>query len=152
VAVPGYTHTAFCFANESLVTKANINGADVPPGSLISFVQKVLPFPKKLLFLNFTSVEASYKCVGNLDSVESKSNRFPGFPYRVSMSFWCGAGQGMLYVEIEQHINDDGTEIDMSDDKMSLLIPGHLQNREAEFKEDAPEAMVGSHPPPERFS
>lgn len=37
----GYTHTAFSFANESLVTKANINGADVPPGSLISFVQKV---------------------------------------------------------------------------------------------------------------
>ena len=48
----------------------------------------------------------------------------------------------MLYVEIEQHINDDGTEIDMSEDKMSLLLPGHLQNREAEFKEDAPEAMV----------
>ena len=54
-------------------------------------------------------------------------------------------GQGMLYVEIEQHINDDGTEIDMNDDKMSLLIPGHLQNREAEFKEDAPEAMVCLH-------
>jgi hypothetical protein len=48
----------------------------------------------------------------------------------------------MLYVEIEQHINDDGTEIDISEDKMSLLLPGHLQNREAEFKEDAPEAMV----------
>ena len=42
-------------------------------------------------------------------------------------------GQGMLYVEIEQHINDDGTEIDISEDKMSLLLPGHLQNREAEF-------------------
>jgi hypothetical protein len=50
--------------------------------------------------------------------------------------------QGMLYVEIEQHINDDGTEIDMNEDKMSMLIPGHLQNREADFKEDAPEAMV----------
>ena len=48
----------------------------------------------------------------------------------------------MLYVEIEQHINDDGTEIDMGEEKMSLLIPGHLQNREADFKEDAPEAMV----------
>ena len=45
----------------------------------------------------------------------------------------------MLYVEIEQHINDDGTEIDMGEEKMSLLIPGHLQNREADFKEDAPE-------------
>ncbi len=48
----------------------------------------------------------------------------------------------MLYVEIEQHINDDGTEIDMSEDKMSLLLPGHLQNRDADFKEDAPETMV----------
>ncbi len=48
----------------------------------------------------------------------------------------------MLYVEIEQHINEDGTEIDMNEEKMSLLIPGHLQNRDADFKEDAPEAMV----------
>uniref|UniRef100_A0A6T8K154 Uncharacterized protein n=1 Tax=Hemiselmis andersenii TaxID=464988 RepID=A0A6T8K154_HEMAN len=83
----GYTHTAFSFANESLVTKANINGADVPPGSLISFVQK-----------------------------------------------------GMMYVEIEQHINDDGTEIDTGDDKMSLLLPGHLQARDEEKSETA-EAM-----------
>ena len=71
----GYTHTAFSFAHESLVTKANINGADVPPGSLISFVQK-----------------------------------------------------GMLYVEIEQHINDDGSIIDDGgDDKLSILVPSHVQ-------------------------
>ena len=30
--------------------------------------------------------------------------------------------QGMMYVEIEQHINDDGTEIEMSEDKMSMLL------------------------------
>jgi len=81
----GYTHTAFSFANESRVTKANINGADVPPGSLISFVQK-----------------------------------------------------GMMYVEIEQHINDDGTEIEMSEDKMSMLLPGHMQSRE---EDEAAETM-----------
>ena len=27
-----------------------------------------------------------------------------------------------MYVEIEQHINDDGTEIEMSEDKMSMLL------------------------------
>lgn len=27
-----------------------------------------------------------------------------------------------MYVEIEQHINDDGTEIETADDKMSLLL------------------------------
>eukprot|EP00960_Hanusia_phi_P040797 754656-Hanusia_phi.AAC.5 len=85
----GYTHTAFSFAHESLVTKANINGADVPPGSLISFVQK-----------------------------------------------------GMLYVEIEQHINDDGSIIDDGgDEKLSILVPSHVQNRDNEEKEEPPEAM-----------
>ena len=83
----GYTHTAFSFANESLVTKANINGADVPPGSLISFVQK-----------------------------------------------------GMMYVEIEQHIDDNGEEIDTGDDKMSLLLPGHVRDGNDD-KEDAGDPM-----------
>ena len=59
----GYTHTAFTFANESLVKQSGINGADVPPGALISFVQK-----------------------------------------------------GMLYSNIEQHVNDDGTIMDDGDD------------------------------------
>lgn len=40
VRCTGYTHTAFTFANESLVKQSGINGADVPPGALISFVQK----------------------------------------------------------------------------------------------------------------
>jgi len=28
----------------------------------------------------------------------------------------------MMYVEIEQHSNDDGTEIEAGDEKMSLLL------------------------------
>lgn len=40
----GFAHSAFSFACESLVAKANIHGADVPPGALISFVQKGLQY------------------------------------------------------------------------------------------------------------
>jgi len=86
----GYTHTAFTFANESLVKQSGINGADVPPGALISFVQK-----------------------------------------------------GMLYSNIEQHVNDDGTIMDDGDDDKlaSLLLPGHVQSRENEDKEDNVDGM-----------
>lgn len=38
----GFTHSAFTFANESLVNKANINSNDVPAGTLITFLQKGL--------------------------------------------------------------------------------------------------------------
>jgi len=36
----GFRHAAFTFGAESLVAKSNINGAKIPPGQLISFVQK----------------------------------------------------------------------------------------------------------------
>lgn len=41
---PGFAHSAFSFGHESLVTKSNIDGSSVPPGALISFVQKGLQF------------------------------------------------------------------------------------------------------------
>eukprot|EP00004_Rigifila_ramosa_P017705 TRINITY_DN4327_c0_g1_i1.p1 TRINITY_DN4327_c0_g1~~TRINITY_DN4327_c0_g1_i1.p1 ORF type:complete len:464 (-),score=74.59 TRINITY_DN4327_c0_g1_i1:13-1404(-) len=40
----GFIHSAFTFANESLVNKSGINGSEVPPGALIHFVQKGLQF------------------------------------------------------------------------------------------------------------
>jgi transducin (beta)-like 1 len=40
----GFTHSAFSFGCESQVIKANINGTKVPPGMLVSFVQKGLQF------------------------------------------------------------------------------------------------------------
>jgi len=72
------------------VKQSGINGADVPPGALISFVQK-----------------------------------------------------GMLYSNIEQHVNDDGTIMDDGDDDKlaSLLLPGHVQSRENEDKEDNVDGM-----------
>jgi len=36
----GFRHAAFTFGAESLVAKSNINGSKIPPGQLISFVQK----------------------------------------------------------------------------------------------------------------
>jgi len=72
------------------VKQSGINGADVPPGALISFVQK-----------------------------------------------------GMLYSNIEQHVNDDGTIMDDGDDDKlaSLLLPGHVQSRENEDKDDNGDGM-----------
>ncbi|KNC71400.1 hypothetical protein SARC_16062, partial [Sphaeroforma arctica JP610] len=36
----GFIHSAFCFGHESFVFKSNINGMDVPPGTLVSMIQK----------------------------------------------------------------------------------------------------------------
>ena len=38
----GFKHAAFTFGNESLVANANFNSSDVPPGALISYLQKGL--------------------------------------------------------------------------------------------------------------
>jgi len=40
----GFQHSAFSFAHESLVTKSNIETSKVPPGALISFIQKGLQY------------------------------------------------------------------------------------------------------------
>uniref|UniRef100_A0A7S2WJ69 Uncharacterized protein n=1 Tax=Mucochytrium quahogii TaxID=96639 RepID=A0A7S2WJ69_9STRA len=40
----GFAHSAFVFAYESLVGRANLATADIPPGALISFMQKGLQY------------------------------------------------------------------------------------------------------------
>ena len=40
LARAGFRHSAFTFGFESLVTKSNINGSKIPPGELITLVQK----------------------------------------------------------------------------------------------------------------
>mmetsp|Transcript_32290 Transcript_32290/g.91545 ORF Transcript_32290/g.91545 Transcript_32290/m.91545 type:complete len:497 (+) Transcript_32290:351-1841(+) len=40
----GFTHSAFTFGYESFVHKSQIEGNDVPPGALISFIQKGLQY------------------------------------------------------------------------------------------------------------
>lgn len=42
--VPGFTHSAFVFGYESFVHKSVHNGKDIPPGALITFVQKGLQY------------------------------------------------------------------------------------------------------------
>ncbi len=41
---PGFSHSAFVFGYESFVHKSNISGNDVPPGAMISFLQKGLQY------------------------------------------------------------------------------------------------------------
>ena len=43
-ALPGFQHTAFSFGYESAVHKASINAQEVPPGALVSFIQKGLQY------------------------------------------------------------------------------------------------------------
>lgn len=40
----GFVHSAFSFGHESLVTRSTISGADVPPGALITLIQKGLQY------------------------------------------------------------------------------------------------------------
>lgn len=40
----GFNHTAFSFGHESNVAKANIDPNNVPPGSLITFIQKGMQY------------------------------------------------------------------------------------------------------------
>ncbi|KAH9125469.1 hypothetical protein AeMF1_003922 [Aphanomyces euteiches] len=65
----GFSHSAFTFAYESQLAKSSVISAEVPPGALISFIQK-----------------------------------------------------GLLYVGIEAHVNEDGTERECVAD-ISLLNP-----------------------------
>lgn len=41
---PGFAHAAFTFAYESLVVKSTAAQAEIPPGALITFLQKGLEY------------------------------------------------------------------------------------------------------------
>ena len=40
----GFTHAAYTFGYESYIQKTSIAGTDLPPGALISFIQKGLQY------------------------------------------------------------------------------------------------------------
>ena len=42
--LPGFSHAAFTFGYESFVHRSGAAAADVPPGALVSFVQKGLQY------------------------------------------------------------------------------------------------------------
>lgn len=43
-ASTGFSHSAFTFAYESLVIKSGVAQAEIPPGALITFLQKGLEY------------------------------------------------------------------------------------------------------------
>ena len=85
----GFTHSSFTFAYESLVTKSAVTASDLPPGALISLLQK-----------------------------------------------------GLQYVEIEAHLNEDGTKRDMPD-PFALLMPYAVRKR-ARMEKDAGDSSSSS--------
>lgn len=48
----GFVHSSFTFFNESTIPRSNINGANVPPGALISLLQRGLQYKEMEVHLN----------------------------------------------------------------------------------------------------
>jgi len=51
----GFQHSAFTFSSESMIAKSSINGENVPPGALITFIQKGLQYIEVESHLNDVS-------------------------------------------------------------------------------------------------
>lgn len=64
--LPGFTHSAFAFGNESLIAKSSVAFTDIPPGALITFLQKGL---------EYISIEEHINEVGQL-RLAVRSHRF----------------------------------------------------------------------------
>lgn len=64
----GFQHAAFTFGYESLVHKSDINGNDVPPGALVSFVQKGL---------QYLELEANLNAEGNFKGKNESGENTP---------------------------------------------------------------------------
>eukprot|EP00873_Tetraselmis_striata_P036107 jgi/Tetstr1/456371/TSEL_043106.t1 len=65
----GFSHSAFTFGYESFVNKTQINGDDVPPGALISFIQKGLQYLELEANLNEdgTVMQGDFSCLTPMD-------------------------------------------------------------------------------------
>ena len=44
MSLAGFSHSAFTFSSESMIAKSSINGENVPPGALITFIQKGMQY------------------------------------------------------------------------------------------------------------
>ena len=55
----GFRHSAFTFGAESAVAKSNINGAKIPPGQLVNFVQKGIMYTELERSVSDNSIDAS---------------------------------------------------------------------------------------------
>jgi len=60
----GFSHSAFVFGNEGGINKCPIDGNMVPPGALVTFVQKGLQFLEMEANLNNVSIlYFLYSCI-----------------------------------------------------------------------------------------
>mmetsp|Transcript_65853 Transcript_65853/g.155556 ORF Transcript_65853/g.155556 Transcript_65853/m.155556 type:complete len:464 (-) Transcript_65853:40-1431(-) len=101
----GFTHTAFSFGCESLITKSNINGAEVPPGALVSFVQKGL---------QYVEIEAHL----NEDGTEAKCDE----PFSLLQPHQCSVRDAGADADAADVMEEDETEIS---DSQVMQLQGH---------------------------
>lgn len=74
----GFTHSAFAFGYESFVHKSKIDSNDVPPGALITFIQKGLQYLE--LEANLGVEVSSSCCVSFLRLIRSLTSGSAGYP------------------------------------------------------------------------
>ena len=73
--VVGFAHSAFTFAHESLVAKSTVSQSDVPPGALITFLQKGLEY------VGIEEHIAEVSGVGGVEWTKHTINKFNSFIY-----------------------------------------------------------------------
>jgi len=65
----GFGHSAFVFGQESHISQSNINGALVPPSSLIRIIQKGLMYVEAEIATAEDGAERSIECLSLIDAV-----------------------------------------------------------------------------------
>lgn len=65
----GFEHSYFVFATESLIAQSNINNAQVPPGSLISIIQKGIQHVEAELSLYDETADRQIEALSLIDAV-----------------------------------------------------------------------------------
>ena len=121
----GFTHSAFTFGYESFVHKSNIEGNDVPPGALISFVQKGLQYLELEANLNEASLLPALIDEAPQDAAKSP----PGSPLALLWRPQDGtAGPGNFSLLTSQEL--------ITKDIEQLKMAVFEKNKEKENKDD----------------
>ncbi|OON19698.1 hypothetical protein X801_04432 [Opisthorchis viverrini] len=69
IKYPGYCHSAYLFGLESQISRSNIDGSIIPPGSLLSLIQKGLQYTEAELSIGEDGSERVVESLSLIDAV-----------------------------------------------------------------------------------
>lgn len=105
----GFVHSAYAFGHESYVAKSQIDTKQVPPGALISFIQKGL---------QYVEMESHV----NEDGTENVCDT----PFSVVDKHTCSSTQRKQIFDPYEAIQIDYGELEIDDDEV-LTLKGHVE-------------------------